>query len=984
MLRTPAFGAQTMTDSAIKDGLNSELIHFAFYIASTALLKELEKVDWNWEKLNAKQKFSIQKYWKRMCFRPTPFGLFGVYHTGLWKNKEDKQLIVPISSENDLLLLPDFRLISYLAENFIEQSSFDFEYHLNQTIYQVGDNYRFFFQHRLPSTDTAEILSIDSNLFIKRLIKFFEICRKKASVITFLRKYTKEPEEMLETLLAQQIVFSETAPNIAGEFYGKRVKKYNLEFEIPINDFWTMIYGPIAIQIDKWKLIMKNSDILRYDFIKNPFYAISRGSEQLELSTCLQPLLLEVFEVLKSLYIHQNSPICTAFKEQFQLRYEQQVVPLLIVLDPEYGVGYDGLNTSIEENEITEGLTFNDEADSQTIKWTQVQGMLMSKLATSDPIIEITDEDLLKIPMHNTNLPPAMQMIFQKVKDKLIIGDTGGANGFYLFSRFSMEDSNVFTHCKDIAEMEKKTNSDVVFADVTFIPEEHAANINIKQLFYSYEIPILNYSTVNPDQRIDLSDLYVTVDENRIVLISKKLNKRIIPRFSSAYNYTRSNNAIIRFLGDLQFEGITSNLTFNFSNLIPNLFFYPRVVYKDAILSEATWFLAEETRQKMLQGVAQIKALFLSLAIPRFFSLVEQDQVVIFDQFNNADLDLFLKFVSQSKQIVLKEILHAFEYPDVINTDKEPLVNQFVCSFINNKPSYTSCNINIFDNESIKPVRTFNPGNTWTFVKLYGHPQFIDDFLALGFDTFLKKLVIAGIERQWFFVRFSDPEPHLRIRIKSDQVDKILHNLNFILSSTQFRGRYYNIKIDSYERELERYIHIGAAEQLFQISSELILKFYKGKRKNKINTTELQFAMITCRLIIRSIGMTETAEIEYLIDLSNYYLNESGFSQDLKKQLDTKYRKSKSLIEIAFGEEISYLQVEMRLLRKYMSAYAALLRQTNPNQNHQHQISDILHMHCNRIFRDEQRKKEGIIYYLLSKYLSSQVARIKFLRTKFD
>jgi len=70
-----------------------------------------------------------------------------------------------------------------------------------------------------------------------------------------------------------------------------------------------------------------------------------------------------------------------------------------------------------------------------------------------------------------------------------------------------------------------------------------------------------------------LSDLWVRYENNEIILESKKLGKRVIPRLSSAYNYNHSDLPVFRFLCDLQHQSIQSNLTLNLSSLFPALTF---------------------------------------------------------------------------------------------------------------------------------------------------------------------------------------------------------------------------------------------------------------------------------------------------------------------------------------------------------------------------------------------------------------------------
>lgn len=70
----------------------------------------------------------------------------------------------------------------------------------------------------------------------------------------------------------------------------------------------------------------------------------------------------------------------------------------------------------------------------------------------------------------------------------------------------------------------------------------------------------------------------------------------------------------------------------------------------------------------------------------------------------------------------------------------------------------------IFPSPAPAVNRLLPPGSDWLFVKLYGPSDFEDDLIAQRLRPFAESALSDGLADKWFFIRYSDPDPHLRIR----------------------------------------------------------------------------------------------------------------------------------------------------------------------------------------------------------------------------
>src|SRR5262249_51871370 len=120
-------------------------------------------------------------------------------------------------------------------------------------------------------------------------------------------------------------------------------------------------------------------------------------------------------------------------------------------------------------------------------------------------------------------------------------------------------------------------------------------------------------------------------------------------------------------------------------------------------------------------------------------------------------------------------------------------------------------------------------GSDWLYVKLYGGAAVLDETLVTVFPPLLEAAAASGALSRWFFIRYADPQVHLRVRVngqphrlRRDVLPIICDALNPVLSS----GRIWKIQFDTYEREIERYggpEATATAEDIFFADSEACL-----------------------------------------------------------------------------------------------------------------------------------------------------------------
>lgn len=270
--------------------------------------------------------------------------------------------------------------------------------------------------------------------------------------------------------------------------------------------------------------------------------------------------------------------------------------------------------------------------------------------------------------------------------------------------------------------------------------------------------------------------------------------------------------------------------------------------------------------------------------------------------------------------------------------------------------------------------RLFYPGSEWIYFKIYTGVKTSDIILFDIIKPLVQQLQNENLIEKWFFIRYSDPKPHLRIRFKITNI----HTYNYILEKINFQfGEYLNsreisnIIIDTYKRELERYGKntIEDAEELFFKSSELILNFLEYDDEEKI-----MVALFYIDSILFSLRLTIEEKASWINNYNYTFKKEFNADKSLNNQLKKKYQDFQSnYLEFLISEEYDEIRNLIKNNISGMTIAVEKILELYENNFFEVKLEDffqsIFHMHINRLFVSNQRLFEMIIYaYLLRFY----------------
>lgn len=123
------------------------------------------------------------------------------------------------------------------------------------------------------------------------------------------------------------------------------------------------------------------------------------------------------------------------------------------------------------------------------------------------------------------------------------------------------------------------------------------------------------------------------------------------------------------------------------------------------------------------------------------------------------------------------------------------------------------------------------PGGDWLYLKLYGVKERETDLIGLSLGQLLYKPDFEDWSEKAYFIRYVDPEHHIRLRFQGDP-DKLwttgLAQLNQWAVQMREEGLITNMILDTYLPEIERYggqTLMELAEQVFDIDSKWVVSY---------------------------------------------------------------------------------------------------------------------------------------------------------------
>ena len=355
--------------------------------------------------------------------------------------------------------------------------------------------------------------------------------------------------------------------------------------------------------------------------------------------------------------------------------------------------------------------------------------------------------------------------------------------------------------------------------------------------------------------------------------------------------------------------------------------------------------------------------------VPRYVLLTEFDNRLLLDLKNPLHVNEIYTIVKKenSRVIKLAEMTCDFDKYAVTDKNGHRYITEIVVPFVlsnnnvksNKKHEYILTDSDIEKNalQVTTGERILVPGqDDWFYFKLYGYSKRKNELIAYLYDK-LENLIATHKAKQYFFIRYSDPEQHLRIRVRAEENMKFLAFDELMHLFEQFRNAALisKVVVDTYERETVRYGGaklIKDAEKYFFYDSQTVMKiiYMQQLKKEKFNLEYIGVSFITMAMEAFRLSLKDREEL--LSSISNQSLYRKEFQQERKTLIDA-VNHTNQWQEIRSKVDYPYVYDYLTELFIPLKQYADAVYQANQEGIITNTIEDIMksiiHMFCNRL-----------------------------------
>lgn len=1021
-------------DHHLKEILSRNEIQEALFIASPDFSQEVQRflTEEDYVQKNEKRisnfRYSALKYINRICTRPTPFGLFA--GCGVGNITEEASLIKP---ETKNLFQRHARLdMGYLDQLKEEMLSNRrdrklFRYFTNNSLYESGNEYRYVEYNSGKKGRKHTLTNLKKNEFLEGILKLAE----KGATFEDIHNYlitqnidTKSAEDYIHELINSKILLSELEPlvitdkeyelqlvEILGRIQDSQKSTKLCQIHQGLVDAIKKIgsFAKSEIQINQYKDLYTSLNSIIDNKKK---FILQIDSEVLDQKAQLsKPDVWKIKKGMKAYFqlasISQQNEKIAAFKSKFLDRYETATVRLVDVLDPEHGLHYGKLSDNQLHNcPIVDDIPIGQKIkDHQNLKWdNQLHHFLFKKIVDSinnKTNVSLTVQDLNNFSFEQSKIPATLiafvQLMNKNGRSLINFKNWGSDSAATILGRFSGLNQKTQKLVRDIAAHEEACLPEhKILAEINHLSDPKIGNITQREKFRLFEIPYITKSNSNEKGVIKISDLVLRLVNGKFQLIDVKTKRQVIPILSNAHNFNKDTLPLYRFLCDIQNESDQETAYMNLSlGPISNILDYiPRITYHDFIFRLATWKIRKRDFDWLWthpeqDRVGNLITYLKEQKIPLQFNIKSGDNKLLidFERIPHPSYLLFTEELLKGGLIIIEENPFGEGHQSIIENEKGSFYHEIIVPFKNNvklQSTPRKINVSLSNNEN----RIFFPGSEWLYFKIYSgiHTR---NIVLSKLSPFVETLQRLGYIEKWFFLKYSDPETHLRIRFKVTDVDRLgeiikmfhEHYIEFVVSK-KIRA----IQLDSYHREMERYGGenlIDSAETMFFLDSTWTLRFQNILLLSNTNqNTYWLLALKVCDTYMNAFGLTLKGKEVFCRINRDHFAAEFLANKTQKRKILTKYRNFRSVIEAALeGSEEKVLPKEcFGAVNEFYKSLEFQVEQefeTLSDDEKWDLLSSFIHMFLLRFLPAKNRKHEYFIYSILENYYRIKRGQIK-------
>ncbi len=509
------------------------------------------------------------------------------------------------------------------------------------------------------------------------------------------------------------------------------------------------------------------------------------------------------------------------FRARFLERYEgsERLVPLLELVDPNLGLG------------LPEPLRLEERKHPR-------RDALLTRLACEALVqraeeVALTDEHMARLapPANGAAVPASAEFGFQVAAESYEALDRGDYRivpaPFFATNR-AARGLGRFAHLFDaqtrvriISAARYGLDEEALTAELSYAPPSaRAYNVMIRPAAFDAVIPVA-VATGSSALEVTLDDLWAGLDGGRFFLWSQSRGCRVIPVESHVFDTDRGAPNVCRFLASLAADGRRAFQAFDWGPA-RGFTYLPRIRIGKLVLAPRQWrFERSDLGAPATEFIRDAQQLRTTWAIPRYAYLTEGDNRLLLDFDASISYELLYDQCGD-EAVTLVEAL-----PDPSNTWTEGRNGRYAVEFVASVRARRLEKAPRARPRVPRPLlhrRSYGLGSEWVYAKLYLAKQAMDDFIVRALTPAVHELAADARIDCWFFLRYADPQTHLRMRLRAAPGAAYVHEYAIAAAQAWLReGRIVRYAFDTYEPEYERYggvEGVARAERFFAAASE--------------------------------------------------------------------------------------------------------------------------------------------------------------------
>lgn len=414
-------------------------------------------------------------------------------------------------------------------------------------------------------------------------------------------------------------------------------------------------------------------------------------------------------------------------------------------------------------------------------------------------------------------------------------------------------------------------------------------------------------------------NIYISLNEDgRFIILDE--NKRSLS--VSTFNMTNLNmkSDQVKFLETISSTNHNINYIINLLREI-SLERYCKICYENIIIIN---------KSKYYKSIEKIKRSGYE------YTLEKNDQYIPLNLKNKIDCKIISKEIDLNGGIWLSSSEVSDRYNYILDYNEQELNCEIISTFIFDRDNEYNEVLSI-KNDIDLPL-FFNGQKGWIYMKIYLYKGVQDNFILNNLSQ------IIDNNEMWFFIRYEDPLPHIRLRVFVEDF-KGAANIFDTLYRYSIKGIIKKYKFDTYEPEYNRYGGIeyySFVNKIFNLDSMLVFNYIK-KFKNKDNLLNENEILDNIVYILDKIKVPNQKLLNILYD------KEKMKDKSLRKKYDNIFLNNE--INLSSNDNIDIMDDIVKNVNYLINKMK--------NENYTLSIIDsLLHMHFNRLFGDNKIENE--------------------------